>query len=424
MDIDNTTSPPVKDPQPQAWGWLQAIFVQLGIILLAQSAVWLGLRVGLPPPPWNWLAVIGGTAIAVALGAAYARRPWLRWLSGAPFAVTIITIIALIGLCGTVIVQDTTVTDALTKLGFRAIFTSFPFAVAILLMQCNLGTLIGRRVMTRRAGSAGFLLNHLGLSLVIIGMLAGAAQLQKLTLRLTEGESTTMAADEHGNQTNLGATIQLKHFTLEKFPPKLAAAVMEGRGSENPITDTEWPAEGRHFHALGLDIQILKYYPLAMPAKGGWQPSDHHGLPAARVRVTTAEGKTTEDWITPGIESLGIPSNPTIIDGRIAVGFLEQQPKSYRSDLVVTPAGEVANPAVLEVNQPVRVGEWMLYQNSYTITMAGRASIIEAIRDPALPLVYTGLACMLLGAFLAFWTFPKRKEAAPTEIPPQEEHTV
>lgn len=410
MEIDNTIAPPVVEHRRHAWGWPQALCIQLGIIVLAQAVCWLGVKVSLPLPPWNWLLVAGGTAIAVAVGALFARQAWLRWLSGASFAVTIITIVAIIGLCGTVIVQDPSKAGMVTKLGFRAIFTSFPFAVAILLMQCNIATLIGRRLMTRSAGAAGFLLNHLGLLLVIIGMLAGTVQMQKLTVRLTEGASATTASDEQGNETNLGAAIRLNHFTLEKFPPKLAAAMVEGRDTEKTVSDTEWPAEGRHFHALGLDIAILKYYPLAMPAGSDWQPSQHHGLPAARVRVTTADGKTAEDWITPGISSLGIPSNPMLVDGRYVVGFLEQQPKSFRSELTITPTGQAAHTAVLEVNQPVRVGEWLLYQNSYTITMGGRASVIQAIRDPALPLVYTGLAFMLLGAFLAFWTFPKRKE--------------
>ena len=407
----NSSPPPVA---PSSLGWPQAVYVQLLLIVLAQGLAWKGLVVSLPPPPGNWVVVVAGVVAVAVVGAVWRRAAWLRWLSGAAFAVSIIAIVAAIGLLGTVIAQDPEKSDALARWGFRAIFTSLPFAVAIILMGVNLAALVGRR-LAAGTGSWHFYLNHVGLLVVIVGMLAGGSQMQKVKLHLLQGTSASQGEDEHGKTVDLGATVTLKQFTIEKFPPKLFVAKIKGMELDHPITDGEWVSAGHHFRAHGLDVQVLKYYPLAMPDmhQKEWLPSEKHGLPAADIRVTAPDGTSSEAWITPGIDSLGIPPNPMFVsDGLYYVCFEEQMPKTFRSDIAIATPGAPAWNTSLEVNQPVRVGNWMLYQNSYTISMGGRASVIEAVCDPALPVVYTGLVCMLLGAFLACWVTPRRREEA------------
>ena len=57
--------------------------------------------------------------------------------------------------------------DILMRLGLRTLYTSLPFVAAVLLLLLNLGTVIGRRLLTPRPGYIAFLLSHLGMALVL-----------------------------------------------------------------------------------------------------------------------------------------------------------------------------------------------------------------------------------------------------------------
>ncbi len=398
------------------WGWEEAIFVQLAALtlgfLLQIARIHLPLTV-----PWNWIIPAFLFIGAGVTGVCFRNRMWMRWMSGIRFAVSITILVAIIGALGTVILQTPDKADVLTRLGFRTLFTSPPFVAVILLMAINLSAATGRRLATPRPGNLAFVLNHAGLLLVILGMIAGAAQFTRMTLRLQEEQFTTEGTDESGNVRQLPGTVSLTKFVIEKFPPKLAAAESVAGKPDQTIVDQDWVAAGRHFHAFGMTVSVDKFLPVAMPDdQGGWTPSDHHGLPAALVTISALNGTQQHKWLTPAIASLQIQAQVAYVDNTHIVGLLEPQPKAFRSSLVITPKDHPAINAELAVNQPVRLGDWQLYQNSYELTMMGRTSIIEAIRDPALPVVYTGFASMFLGAFLAFWFAPiRRKDQTGTE---------
>jgi len=417
------TSSPVPEQQPvdfwqKTWGWRQALLIQLTVIVLAIPLQWRLAHAHLPgiTPPWNWLLPAAFLLLGCALGLVFRTQRWMRWLSGAQFAITITLLVVAITLLGVLIPQDKEKTDWLARYGLRAIYTSLPFVAAILLMMLNLATVVGRRLVGGRTGYIAFMFNHVGLLLVLLAMLAGKAQFANPMLQLREGESTTTAIDETGRTYNLGAQVTLTKFDLEKFPPCLAVEQYIDNKSQL-ASDAEWVATGQHFHALGFDVNVKQFIPTAFPDdKGGWVPNEHHGLPAAYVEVTAPGKATQQGWITSGIAAVGIPPHPMVIDDEHFVGLLEPQPKAFRSHLTINDPAQKA--AVLEVNQPVRIGGWQLYQSSYDVSMGGRTSIIQAVRDPALPVVYTGLACMVLGAFLALWFAPKRRdeENLPAEV--------
>lgn len=64
----------------------------LAVIALALAAHWKGMMITMPLPPWNRVLIVTGTLCAMILGAVFSRQAWVRWLSGASFAVSIICI--------------------------------------------------------------------------------------------------------------------------------------------------------------------------------------------------------------------------------------------------------------------------------------------------------------------------------------------
>ena len=86
-------------------------------------------------------------------------------------------------------------------------------------------------------------------------------------------------------------------------------------------------------------------------------------------------------------------------------------PKRYDSEVEIqTKTGKNIH-ATIDVNKPVEVDGWKIYQYGYDTQMGAMSttSILELVRDPWLPLVYTGIYMMLAGAVCMFIFGGKRK---------------
>jgi len=79
-------------------------------------------------------------------------------------------------------------------------------------------------------------------------------------------------------------------------------------------------------------------------------------------------------------------------------------PRRFASDIqILTQTGKNIRTTV-EVNKPVEVDGWKIYQYGYDTQMGAmsQTSILELVSDPWLPLVYTGIYMMLAGAVCMF----------------------
>jgi len=63
------------------------------------------------------------------------------------------------------------------------------------------------------------------------------------------------------------------------------------------------------------------------------------------------------------------------------------------------------------VNKPYTINGWTLYQLSYDKPMGkySSISILEAVRDPWLPVIYIGIILLVAGAIYMFWMGQKIK---------------
>ncbi len=80
--------------------------------------------------------------------------------------------------------------------------------------------------------------------------------------------------------------------------------------------------------------------------------------------------------------------------------YEDGKPRRFASDIqILTRSGKNIR-TTIDVNKPVVVEGWKIYQYGYDTQMGpmSQTSILELIRDPWLPLVYTGVYLMLAGA--------------------------
>lgn len=90
----------------------------------------------------------------------------------------------------------------------------------------------------------------------------------------------------------------------------------------------------------------------------------------------------------------------------------EREPKRFASEVVVYTQGGTIKRGIIEVNRPLKVDGWKIYQVSYD-EEKGRwsdVSIFELVRDPWLPVVYVGIVMMMLGA-IGLFVNAQRKRA-------------
>ena len=79
-------------------------------------------------------------------------------------------------------------------------------------------------------------------------------------------------------------------------------------------------------------------------------------------------------------------------------------PKRFASEVqILTKTGKNIQ-ATVDVNKPVEVEGWKIYQYGYDTAMGSMSniSILELVSDPWLPAVYTGIYMMLAGAVCMF----------------------
>lgn len=86
-------------------------------------------------------------------------------------------------------------------------------------------------------------------------------------------------------------------------------------------------------------------------------------------------------------------------------------PKRFASEIqILTKSGKNIQ-ATVDVNKPVEVEGWKIYQYGYDTEMGAQSqiSILELVSDPWLPMVYTGIYMMLGGAVCMFIFGGRRK---------------
>ena len=122
-----------------------------------------------------------------------------------------------------------------------------------------------------------------------------------------------------------------------------------------------------------------------------------------RLKMITVKGEP--EW-------RALTSQQQIVEMPIAIELKEfimetyddGSPRRFASDIqVLTKTGKHIQTTV-EVNKPVEVDGWKIYQYGYDTQMGAmsQTSILELVSDPWLPLVYTGIYMMLAGAVCMF----------------------
>ena len=392
------------------WGYRESFIIATAILVVGFALEWVTPGEGLSAPSWPWNGVIGAILLLIpaALHFLIPKNPLVQWLSRIPASMGAIAAVVLtVLLMGLFLQGQPSGISWIDRLGLTRLTTSWPFMLAITWFLFVLGMTAVRRSIPLRGKNIGFLLNHLGLWIVIAGGILGSGDLQRVTMTLQEGQTVWYGTDRQGNEVELPLALELQRFHMEEYPPKMGIVDHETERlviqNENDLVEIEEGKSGTM--SGGWEYRIRTFYSESGRIAGRFEPvHDIGAAPSALVdAVDPKTGDTISGWITCG--SFNMEHQFLRLNDDLSVAMTIPQSKRYMSIARLYTESGKSGVIDIEVNEPYKAEGWDLYQYSYDDRFGkwSPISIIEAVYDPWLPFVYTGFVMLLLGAGYIFW---------------------
>lgn len=408
------------------WLYRESMIFIAGLILVGYA---LQFSVG----PFNFLLlrypvnmIVAAVLVLLLIGGFFLRsNPFIVWLSGVPFAVTLLGAFLLLGLIMGLTPQDTllpvqpdaqqTSPPVWHALGWARMTASWPFVFIYFLLLLSLGLLVARRLAHPQIAQWAFYCNHVGLWFVLLVAGLGYADIGRYVMLVRKGELQWSGKNHAQESFELPLAIRLNDFTIDFFPPKLVVI--------DRVTATPQPPSRPVFYQINPDapdgrlpgwtVHVETYLEkAARNSSNTYSAWPMEGaVPAALVTARNSDNtQQRTGWVSSGNMSQFYMRLP--LDENYSLAMAQPEPKRFASDITVyTQDGQTVD-AVLEVNKPLEIGHWTIYQYSYD-TRAGTMSAyssIELVYDPWLYYVYAGFAVLALGCAGLIWTGRKKTE--------------
>ncbi|MCL2589524.1 MAG: cytochrome c biogenesis protein ResB [Betaproteobacteria bacterium] len=414
------------------WGYPEAALFVAGIAL---TGFLLQLTVGhfdfaLLHHPANFIALAVLVGL-ITLGIRFQSNLLVRWIAGIPLAVTLIVALLLFGFYMELTPQlprlPPQTPDIVSRLGFRMVTSSWPFVLLYGMTLISLGITTFKRFLRFSRRDITFLCNHLGLWILLVSAGFGAADMVRVVMHVNVGETEWRVFNKDGEALELPIAITLKKFTMEEYPPNLTiidrqavpqtqpGGKDEGKNEPKPKQKFFQIDPKRPDGQLGdWAITLDKYLHTAVRIGGEYRANPMpESTPAAKITARNLiTGETKTGWVSSGGNIPEFFSSLPLDDGHILT-MAQPEPKRYASDVTILPKGGTSINTTLEVNKPVSVGNWMIYQYDYDTTLGKMSnwSGMELVFDPWLRPAQIGMGIMAIGAFLLVWNGTGRRRS-------------
>ncbi len=397
-----------------AWSFKEAFLFSAGVVVTGFVVEIAGGSQGVVVPSWplNFIILLLLAANIALAGLLLRKSPFVLWLGGIPVGLGLISALALLSFFGGILPQEAG-TGALwtQKLRLNGVFSSWPFAMTVFFFLVNLGLSLVWKIFPFKVSNLQFILFHAGFWMALACGVMGASDLQRVIIPLYEGRSTARAYSRSNVMIDLPFSLYLQDFEMQEYEPQLGLFDPDNDRLEmDELLSNQGIAEGMVTVLGEQEIRVEKYFPFAMKdEKGDPVPvSADKGVPYVKISGIHG-GKSFSGWV-----STGSPfERPAFInlENRLLV-LVPGSPKKFRSRVTIrTGKDEDSQSTALEVNSPVSVLGWKLYQMGYD-EKSGRwssLSLVEGVRDPWLPAVYLGFFMIMAGNAIFFLKGIRRK---------------
>ncbi len=280
---------------------------------------------------------------------------------------------------------------------------SYSFASAYILICVGLITI--KRLLPFNLRNIFFFINHFGLWLVLASASLGNADKVQLNITIPEGELIWYGYDKNGQYIEPDIALRLTKFNIDFYKPKLAVVNDYGE----MISPKEFqPVELSDGLSLNINNHNIKLISILENAIA----KEDTAYLVAGIPEKTYVAKLLVDSDTVYIQNSTNFHPPVIvnIEKDINLVILNPEPKYFGSEIeLFTKSGINGDKHTVEVNKPLRINSWTVYQTSYfkSPEYVGYVSVFTAVFDPWLKVVYTGLILLFIGAIYLIFTRQK-----------------
>jgi hypothetical protein len=392
------------------WSYNESFIIAGTLIVLGfiVELVFQQQQVPIPHRPYNLIILFTSIVFLVLIHFFFRKTAIVKWFSSIPCSISaIISFAALVLLLGIIRQEGEGLPQWMQQLGLNHLKNSWPFLFIGVYLFVSLGLVVLRRSHPLTRKNFGFLLNHLGLWLTLMAVAMGSGDLQRLKVSLIENRDFSNKGLITGHKIyNLPFSLKLLDFKMETYNPKIVLSdTISGlpekqKGESLPIIE-----KGSEYILNNYSIKILNILPSAARTKSGYVPSNEPmAAVAALVHIKNLiSGDSMTNWLCSGSQVM-LPEY-ILLEKNLGLWLLKPEPKKYESVVVVRSKPGDMDTVTIEVNKPFKTWGWSLYQIGYDEKMgpASHYSIIEAVYDPWLPMVYVGIFIMIAGACYLFW---------------------
>jgi len=391
------------------WGYRESFMVALELLLLGLIFQIIPGKRQFTGLQWPINLAIGLALIIllITLHVFFKKEPIVKWLSSIPAAVSSITLFAFVVLLlGFIPQQNTEVPGIIRMFGLNSLRNSWLLFLSGLYLLTCLVLVILRRMLPVNTRNLGFLLNHAGLCIILLAGALSTGDLKRVSIQLNEGDKfLNSGINQSGDVVKLPFEIKLLDFAIDEYPPEIGI----GNPETGEIIDESGSTlfrikEKQEYKIKEWIIKVNEIITDAYPLEERFISIDSVGAaPAAFVSVrNTRTDRTIEGWISCGSYAFS-PAFLNLDDQNVL--FMEHPKPAKYSSLLASIQDGRTDTFSIEVNNPVHIKGYSLYQLSYDEHLGkwSQVSIIEAVRDPWLPVIYIGIIMVLAGSVYLFW---------------------
>jgi len=392
------------------WRYPESFFIALALFL---ASLGIELVTGTKAPKISWpanlVSIILLANISVLIYLLSKKKSIFRWFYSVPASVASIILFVIPSLLMALIPQG----NSKSLFFLFDVTSSWTYFIGVVFFLIVLGTVIIKRLTLFSRKDIGFLLNHVGLWLCITSAHLGAGDIEKLHMFLDEGKTVWYATGHNNKTQELDFAIKLRDFSVEEYPAKIAV-VNSSTGKfikqNNKLLIID-PHEGINFIYKESSLKVAKLFSNSAPVLDRYEPIWEMGATQSAKIVRSIKGLTDTFWVSGS--SILYPQKMHQIDSSATVLMLKPEAKRFLSEITVYEKLGETYDTIIEVNKPVVISGWKAYQTSYDESKGkwSTHSTLELVKDPWLPLVYTGFFLLIAGTLHLIWT-GKRKEDA------------
>ncbi len=366
-----------------------------------------GNGISLPAWPMNLLIGLSFAFCIVFVHVFYRDIYYVKWLSRVPASISSIALFTFLTLILGLTKQNNPESPEIMQLtGFNHIRNSFTFLLSGLYLLTTLGLVILRRASKFSYRNFGFILNHLGLWIIVLAGSLGAGDLSRLQVFANENEAVWYGYENGQNIRELPFTLKLLNFDIEFYNSKLAYIQSDAmRLAEDVENNLAMIETGMKTELAGWNVTIEEYIHEARIDSLSYfeAAGDTLAFPLAKIKAVNLSSKDEIEGI---ISCGGLMQRPIFLkaNDRFSFAMTQPEPREYSSLLEIMSSSGKIDTSLLKVNEPIKVDGWNLYQLSYDERMGkwSKYSVIEAINDPWLPVIYIGIFMVIAGALYLF----------------------